>query len=163
MKHFVLIALAFLLCLSASAQIEKGTVLISAGSNFNYTNYMPTSGSSTGTTNLDLKAGYFLAENFTLGLNFGYVGSTGSSATTIGAFGRYYPGGKFFVGAGYNSVAYGSGGTTTSKGQLSLEGGYAAFINKFLAVEPALNYASGDGYSQIGVAVAFSIYLNRGE
>ncbi len=147
--------------LTASAQIEKGAWLFGAGSNLNFGSYSPSGGgSSESITQINFKTGYFLAENFALGLNFNYTAFGSSSTTGLGAFGRYYPGGKFFVGAGYLSR---SSTGTSGKGELNLEAGYAIFINKSIAVEPALNYLGGDGYSTIGLNVGFTLYLNRGE
>lgn len=160
MKKTILTFVACAAFLTASAQIEKGAWLFNGSSNLNFSNYSPSGGgASQSITQINFKTGYFLAENLTLGLNFNYTAFGSSSTTGLGAFGRYYPGGKFFAGLGYLSR---SSTGTTGKGEFSLEAGYALFINKSIAVEPSLNYLSGDGYSTFGLNVGFGVYLNRG-
>jgi hypothetical protein len=161
MKKLVLTWIAAAAFLTASAQIEKNTVLFGGSSNLNFSTVSPSGGgTSESLTQISFKTGYFLAENMVLGLNFNYLAYAGSSTTALGAFGRYYPGGKFFVGAGYLSR---SSTGTSGKGEFNAEAGYALFITRSVAVEPALNYISGDGFSSIGLNVGFSLYLNRGD
>lgn len=103
---------------------------------------------STSVFNLDLKAGYFFIENFTAGLRLGYqhtsTGGSGSGLTRIGVFGRYYFDGKIFAGAGITSVSPSTGNSSV---EVPLEVGYAAFVTRNIAIEPALNFTKYDGGS----------------
>jgi len=170
MKKFILAAIAMVSVASVYAQIEQGTVLVGASSNAGYNSFKPKDGDSQSTFSIEVKGGYFVAENVVLGLNLGYASEEDASATAVGVFGRYYIDGKFFLGAGVNSM------TTkyddddfdfeTTVSTVPLEIGYAAFINNVIAVEPAFTYtiygsdAEGSG---IGINVGFTLYLNRGE
>jgi len=160
MKKIILMLVLGGTILTASAQIEKGAILVGGNSSFSYSSVSPSGGSSSSITLFNLKGGYFVAENIALGLNFGYQSISSSSLTTIGVFGRYYPAGKFFVGAGYSSTK--ASGASSSQGQFNLEGGYVGFVGKSVAFEPAISFNSGDGYSIIGFALGISVYLNRG-
>lgn len=161
MKQLLITFMALTVFFSTSAQIENGTVLFGGSSNLNFSNATPSGGgSSTSITQVNLKAGYFLAQNFVLGLNVNYQSVDTYSVTQVGAFARFYPGGKFFLGLGYNSLS--SSGGSSSTGQTVLEAGYAAFVTRNIAVEPALNYTSVSGGSILGLSVGFSLYLNRG-
>ncbi|NOT73615.1 MAG: hypothetical protein HOP08_01715 [Cyclobacteriaceae bacterium] len=163
MKKILLMLFAVLTVSAASAQIEKGTVLVGVNSAFSVTRSIPSTGSGSTDYNLNLKGGYFLAENFVLGLNLGVSGystdASSGSSTLVGVFGRYYFNGKIFLGAGVNSSS--SGGSSSTS--IPLEVGYAAFINKFIAVEPAIRFVKYDNGSTIGLGVGFTFYLNRGE
>jgi hypothetical protein len=182
MKKLLIYSAAMFCVLTSSAQIEKGSWMLSAGSNLGYASYTPTgSGSNEGIFNIGVKAGYFVAPNFSLGLNLEYLNSSGSGSTstvtTFGAFARYYAG-KAFFGAGYNTISQSYGSSSSpSQGSIPIELGIASFITRNIAVEPALVYTiatDGDnggmpGYaglpfsakSAIALRVGFSIYLGR--
>jgi hypothetical protein len=165
MKKLLLAFSAAFMMFSASAQIEKGTVFVGASSSFGVNSYNPSgNGDNTTSVNLNLKAGYFVIENLTVGLNFGYdhssTGDNSSSSTKFGIFGRYYFMGKVFAGLGVNSVSNSPG---DSSAEIPIEVGYAAFITKNIAIEPSLNFVKGDGGNTFGLNVGFSLYLNRGE
>ncbi|CAN5310333.1 hypothetical protein BH09BAC3_BH09BAC3_10880 [soil metagenome] len=164
MKKIVMLLCASFIVLAASAQIEKGTILAGASSNLGFNSYNPSGSNSTSTTvfNLDVKGGYFFIDNLAGGIKLGFnrvsTGGTSYGTTTVGVFGRYYVQGKFFLGAGINSVSPSSGSSSI---EVPLEAGYAAFINKNIAVEPALNFTKYDGGSVFGLNVGFTLYLNR--
>jgi len=145
----------------ASAQINQGTILVGASSNAGVQSVKVGNSSET-LFNIDTKIGYFFAENLAFGANIGYSKFGSFDQTTLGVFGRYYVNGKFFLGAGYNSV---KSGNSNSVGLLDFEGGYAAFLTDNIAIEPALIYQVGTGdaseSSAFGLAVGFSLYLNR--
>ncbi len=175
---FLLMIVAFM----ATAQIEKGTWLLGANSNLGYNSYTPTSGgSSVNYFNIGMRSGYFVGENFAVGVNLEYLSASGSSSTTtittIGIFARYYMK-QVFLGAGYNSLSQSSGsGSSPSWGSIPIELGYVAFITRNIAVEPALVYTMATdtenggmpGYSGLpfpaksgfGLRIGFSIYLGR--
>jgi len=101
-------------------------------------------------------------DNLVVGPSLGYssfkFGDSDGSVTAFGLFGRYYIQGKIFAGAGFLSVKPDGGSSSTA---IPLEVGYAAFITDNIAIEPALNYIIGDGYSTFGLGVGFNLYLNR--
>lgn len=158
-------------------QINKGAWMIGANSNLNYSNYSFKGSSQTSSVfNINSRAGYFVANNFALGLNLGYlnVGSSGgssSSYTTIGVFVRGFVSKSVFLGGGFNSTSItGSSSYTTYPFELGL----AAFITDYFAIEPSLVYTASDGkggvpilgipssaVSAFGLNVGFTFYLNR--
>lgn len=160
MKKLHITLIALVIFTAASAQVEKGTVLLGGSSAFSYTSINPDGdGSTTEVTLLGVKAGYFLAQNFALGVNFGHTSIENTSLTTIGGFGRYYPGGKFFLGAGYGSTSTSLG--DANYGVFSAEAGYAAFVGRAVAFEPAITFHSGENYTTLGFGLGINVYLNR--
>jgi hypothetical protein len=158
MKKYVLITVACLMLGSASAQIEKGSVLAGASSNLNFSSISPDTGDNYSLFDLSLKGGYFFMDNLTAGLNVGYQKIDDFSISTFGLFGRYYYQGKFFGGVGFNVIKYEDQDSQTS---IPFEVGYAAFITPNIAVEPSLNLGIFEDYTSFGFRVGFSLYLNR--
>jgi hypothetical protein len=158
MKKYVFIFVACLIAGSASAQINKGSILAGASSNLSFTSISSDSGDDYSLFDLSLKGGYFFMENLTGGLNLGYQKIDDFSITTFGLFGRYYYKGKFFGGAGFNVITYENQDSQTS---IPFEAGYAAFITDNIAVEPSLNLGIGEDNTTFGFRVGFSLYLNR--
>jgi len=71
LKKYVIILVACLIAGSASAQIEKGSVLVGASSNLNFSSFSPDSVDNYSVFDLSLKGGYFFMDNLTAGLNLG--------------------------------------------------------------------------------------------
>lgn len=140
------------------AQIERGTILAGASSNFGYNNISPDNSSGYNILNVDLKAGYFVINNLTAGLNVGYSKIDDSSVTSVGIFTRYYVAGKFFAGVGYTSIKPDGGDSAT---EIPIELGFAAFVSDNIAIEPSVGYSMGDGYERFGFNIGFSLYFNR--
>lgn len=188
MKTQMLTVLIALVVSTASAQINKGAVLVGVSSSLGYSSY--SFKSSFGSTppsssllNLNLRGGYFAISNLAIGLNVNVISSSqGSSSSTITAFGifsRYYMGGKFFIGAGYNSasssVTSGTFNSSTSYTTIPFEVGFAAFINDNIAIEPSITYTTttndnggvsvfgipSSAISAVGLNIGFTFYLNR--
>lgn len=161
MKKVLLTFFAAALALSASAQIEKGTILVGASSAGGFESYDEDAGDFS-QFGLGVKGGYFLADNFVLGLNlgFGKNSEVDDSEFGFGPFARYYFNGKIFVGAGVDIYKFGD----YSETNIPLEVGYAAFITDAIAVEPALNFTKfgGDAEGSVfGLNVGFTLYLGR--
>lgn len=157
-KRNLLFVIAIFAVVSVHAQINKGAVLVGASSSLSFNSVSPDNGDSYTVFDLDVKGGYFIIDNLTLGLNLGYYKLDDYSLTTFGVFGRYYFMGKIFVGTGFNIVTpEGGDGQTT----IPFEAGYAAFLNDFIAVEPALGLNIGEDSTSFGFRVGFTIYLNR--
>lgn len=174
MKRVLLTAFAALTVFAASAQIEQGTWLIGGSSNLGFTSFNEDAGDYS-QFNIDVKGGYFVIENLAVGLNLGYssvdLGDFGKETDTgFGVFTRYYFNGKIFGGVGFNSVTAkfesDLGDSESTISVIPIEVGYAAFIGKVVAIEPALNYSiyGGDGEgASFGVNIGISVYLGRGE
>lgn len=184
MKKITLALVIFFHAVLANAQINKGTWMVSSTSNFGFNSYSVKSVSSNPSVLLiGKKAGYFVANNFAIGANLSYMsissGGSGSSTsvTTYGLFTRGFLGKGIFLGAGLNSSTLSSSGSQ-SYTLFPIEFGYAGFVGKSFAIEPSLNYVvSSDSEkggapllgipsqasSSIGLNVAFTFYLSRGE
>lgn len=153
----------------AQDAVEKGAWLFSGGSNLGYSSASSSGvGASLSNLVINAKAGYFFMDNLAAGALINYVSISGGgsdvSLTGIGLFARYYIQGKFFLGAGFQSLSTSSGGTSGPNiTQIPLEAGYAFFLTKSVAFEPALNFTSYNGGSIFGVNLGFSVFLGRGE
>ena len=162
MKQLISTLVVILSIQAVSAQINQGTLFVGASSSAGVQSIKVGSSSQT-LTSLNAKIGYFIAENFVLGLNFTYAEFGSINQTTFGAFGRYYIKGKYFLGVGYLSQS--SGGTSTNIGAVPIEAGYAAFLTRNIAIEPAVTYVLGtenaSSSSSVGFSVGFSLYFNR--
>jgi hypothetical protein len=163
MRRLHLVLLLVVAATTVKGQIEKKTVYLGATSNMSLLG-ITTGPNSSSTTyfNISPQVGYFFADNFLLGADLSYSANAGINQTTVGLFTRYYIKGKVFLGGGYSSSSF-SGGN--SVGLFNLEGGYAAFITRNIAVEPALVFTKGTGdasnYTTFGLRVGFSLYINR--
>lgn len=168
MKKVLLTVFAALTVFTASAQIEQGTWLISGSSNLGFTSFNEDAGDYS-QFNIDVKGGYFVIENLAVGLNLGYDKVEETSLTTFGLFGRYYVNGSIFGGLGFNSNSLDLGIDDAEKVSFTtipLEVGYAAFIGKVVAIEPAFNYTIYGGDAEgaaFGFNIGISVYLGRGE
>jgi hypothetical protein len=167
MKKILLTLFAATVVFAASAQIGKGTILVGGSSNLNFTSNNEDHGDFS-EMSLDVRGGYFVMDNLAVGLRLGYdkykSNADGASdvdaVTTFGVFGRYYVQGKIMLGAGYAITDYG----TPSSSALSIEAGYAIFLNDAVAIEPALNYTSfgsDDQGAAFGLNVGISVFLGR--
>jgi len=159
-KSLLVLAFSFIAMTGAFAQdeaINKGAWLVGSSSQLGWTNSSVTGGGSSSNFYIAAGAGYFFMDNLAAGLNFGLSSGSGNTTTSIGPFVRYYIGGKWFLGAGFQSNNNGS--TTTS--QIPFEAGAALFITDNIAVEPSVNFTTFDGGSDLGIRVGFSLYLNR--
>ncbi len=169
MKKVLLTFFAALTVFAASAQIEKGTWIVGGDSNLSFVSNNEDAGDNS-QFNLDVKGGYFVVDNLAVGLLVGFNkynsnvdGAEDSDAwVRFGLFGRYYVNGKILLGLNYSAASQGD----YSGSAIGLEAGYAIFLNKAVAIEPALNYAmySGDDDgASFGLNVGISVFLGRGE
>ncbi len=171
MKKLSVLMIAIIMVFAGNtyAQIDQGTWMVGGNSNFGF---LSTDTSPDKTTNISLEVspGYFIMENFAAGLGIGYnrqnQGDFSGTATVIGPWARYYVDGAFFFGASYSSVSskseYSSGENKSTGSALGLEVGYAYFLNKKVALEPAINYSSFGGDfdgTTIGLTVGLSVYF----
>lgn len=165
MKKAILTLTTCAIATLSFAQINKDAWLTGASSTLGYNSYSYSSksGSDLIIFNMNLKGGYFIANNLLLGINLAYFGSSTSSSgssgssssytlTSIGIFSRYYLPKNIFIGVGINSTSSsstngsftGSNSNSSRSTTFPLELGVAAFISKSFALEPSLNYIKAD-------------------
>lgn len=178
MKKFTLLfSLALALAFSASAQIQKGNVLI--GGNLANMN-LGLDDPKIFSFDITPKAAWFIEDNVALGgyLNLGIQTAKNTATTTtygVGALGRYYTGsdvevlkhGRFFgeatVGLGGANVS--DGGGKTNGLNLSVGPGFAYFITPSIGLETLLKYNNLVGFgnqtsqSNFNLSFGFQIYL----
>lgn len=155
--------------------------MVGASSTLGYNSYNLISGSTLSIFNISSRAGYFAAENLAVGGHLGIASfSQSSTVTTVtaGAFVRYYAGGNFLLGGGIsylNTSASASGFSISTSGvAFPFEAGYAAFVGRNFAIEPAITYVvsnkdtgleyngqSVGATSLFRISLGFSLYLNR--
>lgn len=144
---FFLTAFAF----TASAQTEKGTKLLGGSAGFM---------SSDGNTqwNLSPRVGTFVKDDFAIGAFLDIMDRGMGSVTNLGAFVKPYFGkadnGKMFAKASVGSMdsefSYGAGA------------GYAAFLNKSVALEFSANYDKiGEMKGMFGLGIGFQIHFKK--
>ncbi|UEG53471.1 hypothetical protein LLH06_00575 [Mucilaginibacter daejeonensis] len=179
MKKFNLLTLvaALLLSVSASAQIQKGNVLVGGDlANLN----LGLDNSKRVSFDIMPKAAWFVQDNLALGgyVRFGIDGAKNSATTTrygIGALGRYYAGpemevvkhGRFFgeVNVGVGGVNVSDGGGKTNGLDLGFGPGFAYFITPNVGLETLLKYQGVIGFGSattqnaLNLSFGFQIYL----
>lgn len=161
MKKLLLIA-TVILSFNLSAQIDGGTMLAGGGASFN--TYLPKSGSSSSSVSITPQWGLAFADNFVAGAWFKFQSAKSFNGMSIAPFLRYYMK-NFFLQAGYG-YSYNKTGDFKTEGSIAdVELGYAAFLNDYVALEPALyynaNFSSGYTGSDVGIKLGFQIYFNR--
>ncbi|HRI79968.1 MAG TPA: hypothetical protein PLR06_10580 [Cyclobacteriaceae bacterium] len=132
-------------------------------------------------TGINVRAGYFLADNVAIGLTYGHknLSKVTGEASCIGAFARYYTSNHLFFGAGFNyyTAAYSYPYYTpypnpypylsqsSSSGNLTLELGAFVIIGKHFSLEPALSVVLGHlaeySDSPFRINLGLSYYFNR--
>lgn len=176
-KITLLFTLLAAFCVSASAQIQKGNVLIGGSlSNINLGLDDP----KVFSFEITPKAAWFIQDNVALGgyVNLGIQTAKGAPTTTtygIGALGRYYTGkdvevlrhGRFFaegtVGVGGTNVS--DGGGKTNGLNLGVGPGFAYFVTPNIGLETLLKYNGLVGFgnqtyqSNLNLSFGFQIYL----
>jgi hypothetical protein len=165
MKKLLLIAVVFFgVTIVTNAQINQGTILVGASSSLGFMSVSPDGGDSYSSFDLDGKAGYFFIDNLAAGVGLNFNKQDEYSSLGFGVFGRYYINGAIITGLGIGATKVDYGSVDGSYTTIALEGGYAAFITKNIAVEPTLNLnlLSGDtDATQFGFNIGFALYLGR--
>jgi len=179
MKKFTLCLLTAIIGvgLSASAQIQKGNVMV--GGNLAGLD-LGLSGSKVFSVDLTPKAAWFIEDNIALGgyANLGLKTAKNQATTTnygFGALGRYYTGKDTEIlkhGRIFGEATLGLGGTNTSKGGGNTNGlafsfgpGFAYFITPNIGLETLLKYNGIAGFGNTGyqnnlsLSFGFQIYL----
>ena len=159
MKKFFLIFCVFFFASSfVSAQTEEGTFLLGGGASY-------TSQSGTSFLQLNPNVGFFLMNNYAVGLDLAYSSSDRSTSYAVGPYGRAYfelgDIGKFFgqVGVIYSGF---SNGVSDSKFGWSIGAGYAYFLNQSIAIELGPRYSKvGDGDAVLNILLGLQIHFKR--
>lgn len=154
-KLMLLIAFAAVTAI-ANAQTEKGTWMVGGSLQFQ-------AAEGTSIFAADPNLGYFFANNFAGGAQLNLISSEGTTIWGFGPYLRYYitgsNKGKLFgqAGVGFSGVSDGGGSSTAFNGKL----GYAAFLNKNVALEFAGNVMAGEGTTVFGLGIGFQIHLKK--
>ncbi len=147
LSTFVLAVMAF----AASAQTQKGTMLLGGSAGFNSTD-------GNTTWNISPSLGTFVKDNLAIGALLSISDYGDGSVTNVGAYLKPYFGkkenGKLFAKAMLGSMD----SEFTWGGSL----GYAAFLNKSVAMEFGANYDKmGDFPGTVGLGVGFQIHFKK--
>jgi len=141
--------------------ISKGTWLVEANTGTGQTGQTSFSYNEDHYWSVGAEAGYFIIDNLALKAGFGYgeiKGLKGEFNYKVGA--KYYILGKIPVASDFTGTS--SDGTTRS--WIGLQGGYAWFVAKNVAIEPALRYnilvSDSPGHKSFMQAkIGFSIFF----
>lgn len=157
MKKLLLAAFFFAaMSFSANAQTEKGTKLLGGSAGF-------TSQDGSTIWSINPSYGSFIKDNLAIGAEAMLAGYDGESVWMLGAYAKPYFGGsdngKFF-----GKAMLGLGDAESMETELSWSAGlgYAAFLNKSIALEIGANYnKTGDFKGMFGLGVGFQIHFKK--
>ena len=140
----VLFLVVSLATLTASAQMEKGNMIVGTSTNLTYSSTSTVdcdNCDAVGVFDLGLSYGYFVIDNLALnaGVNLSSSSSGGSSTSTtsIGLSARYYMN-SIFAQAGYNTVSIKD--VDGSSNSLGFGAGSSHMLSDNIALEPMLMY-----------------------
>lgn len=167
-NHLLFIVFIFFLNLSLHAQIEKKTLMAGGSMSLN-SNGTKGSGFGSSTFQLDMRTGYFVMKNCALGLGFNWQRNRSYyNSYGLSPFARYYVK-NFFVELNYtyskttfdNYDLVNALSVYGSSGGIAL--GYAAFLNKNIALEPSIYYqcSFNNSFQSFGMKLGLQIYFNR--
>ena len=159
-KKIAVVALGLMVSVGAHAQFESGKQYCGAsltGLNLSY------NGSEELSLGIQAKAGYFFEDDMMLlaQAEYKHSGLEGvKDYWALGAQGRYYiEQNGIYLGAGVKLIHTGSYNDVMP----GVEVGYAFFVSKQVAIEPAVYYDQSfknhSDYSTVGVKVGIGIYL----
>lgn len=142
MKRLFFTMLLVNAALITKAQTSAGTIMIGGSVGFN-SNTQETAGDDlkSSTFSISPSAGYFLSDNFALGLEFGFSSTKFSNddkltSLNVGPFARYY---KFIVEEKF--AFYGEAGFSFGSGKYDPDGGNEAKSSSFgLNISPGFAY-----------------------
>lgn len=153
-KILPLLFITIVLSLSATAQTEKSTLLLGGSLSF-----QTTSGSTIFLANPNI--GVFVAKNIAVGGQGLLTVVNSLTSWGIGPYVRgYLPGsdkGALFGQAGFSAGKSNNVSRTT----LSLKAGYAAFLNKSIALEFSAGYNRELGNDYLLIGAGFQIHLKK--
>lgn len=159
MKKFLLLAIGFLMTMTASAQFEQGKYYCNGsltGINLSY------SGAEKLSLGVEAKGGYLVADNWMALVMAGYSHDEDvDDKFAVGVGGRYYIiQNGLYMGLNARLVHGGSGYNDIMPG---LELGYAFFLGKSVTIEPSVYYDQSiknhSDYSKVGLRIGVGVYL----
>lgn len=163
MKKTIICCIAFLCCaLAAQAQFEKNKWFFNTsatGLGFSY------SGSEKARFGFETVGGAFVADNFSLLLDFGGEYGKGiADQTHVGVKTRYYfEKVGIFLGGGLRYKHFGASAAFPNDIAAAFEAGYAFFVSRTVTFEPALFYDQSLTHhrdlSKVGFKVGFGFYF----
>ncbi|MEO5563778.1 MAG: outer membrane beta-barrel protein [Chitinophagaceae bacterium] len=158
-KVLIALCVSLVVSVTAKSQTEKGTWLL--GGNVLYSSVNGNSSFA-----LSPKMGIFVINNLALGAQLNLNIDDDFTSWAVGPFARYYFGknehGKPFLGASLNIGGSNDGLDDTDVG-FGVEGGYALFLNKSIALDFGINYYRIEGIDMIGVGAGFQIHFKKGK
>lgn len=161
MKKFVVLFCLLASVVSAHAQFEKGKWVINpsvSGFGLSYD-----TGVDKASFGLDVNGGAFIVDNVALLIRGGLACNEGGSDTdvySLGVGGRYYfDQVGIYVGANVNVDRWDWGETDDTKFSFGLEAGYAFFLSKTVALEPAVYWNVNSDRSKFGLKLGFGLYF----
>ncbi len=161
MKKILATLLVVIIAYTANAQTEKSTYLLGGSLQFASTSY--TGSGSSSTFNFSPNVGYFFMKNYAVGGQFDLATGGGSTSWALGPYIRGYftdnKNGKPFAQAGIGFGGASGGGNTSVT--FHLRGGYAAFLNKNIALEFAANFQTMKGATVFGLGAGFQIHFAK--
>lgn len=159
MKKILLLAIGFLMTMTASAQFEQGKYYCNGsltGINLSY------SGAEKLSLGVEAKGGYLVADNWMALVMAGYSHDEDvDDKFAVGVGGRYYIiQNGLYMGLNARLVLGGSGYNDIMPG---LELGYAFFLGKSVTIEPSVYYDQSiknhSDYSKVGLRIGVGVYL----
>jgi hypothetical protein len=158
MKKILLSSLLFLGFSGVSeAQIEAGTMIAGGSAYFNH--YRSSSTVKSTSLMIAPQFGLAFADNFIAGAQVNINSFSSTSNWQVSPFVRYYAQNAFLQ-LRYGYSRSGSSGQST----LGADLGYAIFVNKNVAIEPAFyyeRYLSAPTGANLGMKIGLQFYFNR--
>ena len=162
MKKLVLLICLLVSVVSAHAQFEKGKWIANpslTGLGLSYD-----TGLDKASFGLDVNGGAFVADNLALLIRGGLAwneGGTDMDVYSLGVGGRYYFSQVgIYVGANVNVDRWDLGDNLDdTKFSFGLEAGYAFFLSKTVALEPAVYWNVNGDRSKFGLKLGFGLYF----
>ena len=164
MKNKLIATIIFLSSFSSFGQIDAGTIIAGGSANFNQRSYSDTQPSST-SLRIQPQLGIAFLDNFVGGAWFSVQRFNNFTDWSVSPFLRYYVK-NFYLQAGYGYSYSKISNITSERSVVNIEIGYAAFLNDYIALEPAIYYngvfrSKEYSYTNFGIKIGFQIYFNR--
>ena len=159
MKKLALFVCLLVVTVAAQAQFEKGKWIVNpsvTGLNLSYN-----TDSDKASFGLQAKGGAFLVDNVALlvGVGANWRGG-GRDSYMLGVGGRYYISNVgIYLGADLNVHREDWGDDDKTRCGFGLEAGYAYFLSRTVAIEPAVYWDINKDRSEFGLKVGFGFYF----
>lgn len=163
MKKCLMLLALMVVCLSASAQFEKGKWIVNPSVSGLALNH--NSAADRTSFGLQAQGGAFVADNLALLINLGAAWNAASTDMDIYQAGvgvRYYfdKVGIYMGGnVGVDRMEYGKDLGDRTLCSFGLEAGYAFFLSRTVTIEPAAYWTHNKDCSDYGLKVGFGFYF----